>query len=175
MEAENNPKEDKEVNYAFNGPEVVADFFLSKEELSPKKIQKLVYYSYAWFLATNNDTVESGDAITNKLFKETPEAWLHGPVFRSLYEKYKTYGWRKVEKGKAPKIDNKDIVEFLEKIWATFGEYSADALEYMTHQETPWINARREEKSLQSTNNKISDLDIYVFYNSLLEKESQIA
>lgn len=168
-------KEEKTMNCVFDSPEIVADFFLSKEKLSPKKVQKLVYYAYAWFLATNNDAGESGDGIKNKLFKETPEAWLHGPVFRSLYEKYKTYGWLEIEKTKMPKITSREIVEFLEKIWTTFGCYSADALEYMTHQETPWINARREEKSLQSTNNQISDFDIYAFYNSLLEKESQLA
>lgn len=168
-------KEEKVVDCVFDNPEKVADFFLSKKPLSPKKIQKLVYYAYAWFLATNNDLDESGDAISNKLFKEQPEAWLHGPVFRSLYEKYKAYGWREIEQAQAPDIRDEAVIEFLEKIWATFGEYSADTLEYMTHQEAPWINARREEKSLKSTNNQISDLDIYVFYNSLLEKESQLA
>ena len=28
----------------------VAKWFLSKESMTPKKLQKIVYYAYAWFL-----------------------------------------------------------------------------------------------------------------------------
>lgn len=48
-------------------PEKVAEFFLTKKELTPKKIQKLVYYAYAWFIALNND---SENDISNVLFAE---------------------------------------------------------------------------------------------------------
>ena len=34
---------------------VVANYFLTKSELTPKKLQKLVYYSYSWFIALNNE------------------------------------------------------------------------------------------------------------------------
>ena len=45
----------------------VADWFLSKGEgkISPKKLQKLVYYAYAWTLTLLNDSAEK---LTNKLF-----------------------------------------------------------------------------------------------------------
>ena len=65
---------------------VVANYFLTKSELTPKKLQKLVYYSYSWFIALNN---ENENEINSLLFDETPEAWIHGPVFKSLYSKYK--------------------------------------------------------------------------------------
>ena len=32
----------------------VSDFFLSKDTISPKKLQKLVYYAYAWYIALVN-------------------------------------------------------------------------------------------------------------------------
>ena len=43
----------------------VIDFFLSKESMSPKKLQKMLYYAYAWTLALLN---EDEDHLENKLF-----------------------------------------------------------------------------------------------------------
>ena len=47
------------------------------------KIQKLVYYTQAWYLA-NFDT---------PLFDEDMQAWTHGPVAPSVYEKYRGAGF----------------------------------------------------------------------------------
>ncbi len=144
---------------------VIADFFLTKSELTPKKIQKLVYYAYSWFIAINN---HNPNEIDNVLFEEVPEAWIHGPVFPSLYSKYKVYNWREV-----PKIDvtmefeNDDLKSFLEDIWKKFGVFSADELEYMTHQEMPWINARKNTIATASSNQKLSLEDIFNYYNGL--------
>jgi uncharacterized phage-associated protein len=75
----------------------ISDFFLSKRALTPKKLQKLVYYAYAWFIALNN---QSAEEIESVLFEEAPEAWVHGPVFPSLYAKYKGYCWHEIYSGK---------------------------------------------------------------------------
>lgn len=151
---------DNEIN-SYN----IADFFLTKDDLTPKKIQKLVYYAYSWFIALNN---QSEDQIDSVLFDEVPEAWLHGPVFPSLYSKFKSYNWNEVPKNnKEIKFKNNDIMSFLNDIWNKFGAYSADELEYMTHQELPWINARKNSKSDEKSNNKISLKDIFNFYNAL--------
>lgn len=150
-------------------PQDVAKFFLSKESLTPKKVQKLVYYSYAWFIALNN---ESADSIENRLFSEHPEAWMHGPVFKTLYKAYKKYGWNPIEKEEdIPETikTNKDLLAFLEKIWDTFGKYDADTLEYMTHREDPWKKARIEEKSSKSTKNRMLDSEIFLYYNAIAQ------
>ena len=146
-------------------PRKVAEYFLSKSELSPKKIQKLVYYAYAWFITLNN---QDPGHIQNVLFSESPEAWLHGPVFPSLYNEYKKYGWNEVPKHKGNvKFGDSNITAFLDKIWEVFGGYSADDLEYMTHQEDPWRNARKGASPVEYSNNKISTKDIFVYYNEL--------
>lgn len=148
----------------------VADFFLSKSNLTPKKIQKLVYYAYAWFIALNN---QSSDDIRFVLFNEEPEAWIHGPVFPSLYYKYRDYGFNEITKlSDAKSITNKDLVAFLNDIWDTFGNYSADELEYMTHQEEPWKNARVGISPIEPSNNSISKRDIFNFYNKLANNET---
>lgn len=143
----------------------IANYFLTRSALTPKKIQKLVYYAYSWFIALNN---ENANEITNILFDERPEAWLHGPVFPNLYNHFRDFNWHEV-----PRIEremvfaNNDINNFLDNIWNVFGELSADELEYMTHQETPWINARSNVNSNEPSNNLISLVDIFNFYNEI--------
>lgn len=46
--------------------------------ISNLKLQKLVYYAQAWHLAIHG----------TPLFEEDFEAWVHGPVIPSLYQKY---------------------------------------------------------------------------------------
>lgn len=144
---------------------IIADYFLTKSELTPKKIQKLVYYAYSWFIALNN---QNENQIDNVLFNEVPEAWIHGPVFPTLYTRFKQYNWNEVPKNEQNIVfENDDIMSFLNDIWSKFGIYSADELEYMTHQETPWINARKNTISDERSNQKISLEDIFNYYNAL--------
>ena len=55
----------------------------------------------------------------------------------------------------------------MDKIWEKFGSFSGDELEYMTHQEGPWFNARMKEPRRNDSKNKISLKDIFLFYNEL--------
>ena len=143
----------------------IADFFLTKEALTPKKVQKLVYYAYAWFIALNNQDV---DDIENVLFDEVPEAWMHGPVFPSLYQRFKEYGWHEIPKQKRTiKFENGDIESFLNTIWGKFGKFSADDLEFMTHQESPWKNARKNIVDFMPSAQKIQLKDIFTYYNEI--------
>ena len=144
---------------------IIADYFLTKSELTPKKIQKLVYYAYSWFIALNN---QNENQIDNVLFNEVPVAWIHGPVFPTLYTRFKQHNWNEVPKNEQNIVfENDDIMSFLNDIWSKFGIYSADELEYMTHQETPWINARKNTISDERSNQKISLKDIFNYYNAL--------
>lgn len=142
----------------------IADFFLSKRSLSPKKIQKLVYYAYAWYITLYN---QDAGSIEQTLFEEEPEAWMHGPVFPSLYREYKDYGWRDVPKKlfSKNKISDKGTVDFLNDVWEKYGDFTADQLEFMTHQEDPWKKARAGTQEFASSKAKIDKKDIYEFYN----------
>lgn len=65
-------------------PQDVADYFIwlandSGSFISNLKLQKLVYYAQAWYLAIYGQS----------LFDEDFEAWVHGPIIPSLYQKYK--------------------------------------------------------------------------------------
>ena len=53
-------------------------------DCSPKKLQKLLWYIYVWYL------IYTGQKIINeKIF-----AWLHGPVVAEVYCNYKDYGYQ---------------------------------------------------------------------------------
>lgn len=111
---------------------------------------------------------EEENKITSVLFNEQPEAWLHGPVFKSLYQEYKSYGWHEVKKiNKNIEFENNEIKPFLDKIYNAYSKYDADELEFMTHQEAPWKVARNGVSALGSSNNKIDVKEIFKYFNSL--------
>jgi|ADGO01.1.fsa_nt_gi Uncharacterized phage-associated protein len=118
--------------------ETVADYFILKSDaenrvITNKKLQKLVYYAQAWHLVFTN----------KKLFNDPIEAWMHGPAVRSLWHKYKKYGYSPItEKPLRPNI-KKDAVALLDEVWRVYGKHDANYLEALTHSEEPWINARR--------------------------------
>ena len=143
---------------------MIAKYFFFFFSMTQKKLQKLVYYAYAWYIVSFNNNV---NRIKNLLFIEKPEAWVHGPVFRTLYDAYRTYGWNNI-----PKVDNfnfkdKGLEKFLDSIWDIFGKYDGDELEVMTHKETPWIKARNGISAIAPSTEKINKEDIYLYYSNI--------
>lgn len=142
----------------------VANWFLYKGEgkISPNKLQKLVYYAYAWTLTLLND---SQDVLKNRLFDDARfEAWVHGPVIHELYNEYAKYGFSDISEYRDKPIFTEDAEDILNQVWDVYGGYSADQLESMTRQELPWKNARKGLSPLDSSSNLISDEDIYICY-----------
>lgn len=147
--------------YSYND---VADWFLAKGKgtISPKKLQKLVYYAYAWTLTLLNDSVEN---LNIKLFDDVKfEAWVHGPVIRSLYSEYADFGFNPINVQKESPQFTEDIEDILNQVWDIYSSYTADELESMTHQELPWKNARKGLSPLDSSSNYISDEDMFKCY-----------
>ena len=142
----------------------VADFFLSKESMSPKKLQKLVYYAYGWTLALMNESVEELDF---HLFNSRIEAWVHGPVAPDLYHEYKGYGWQDIPKKESydGKALSSDVDDILNQVWDAYGHLNANQLEMISHRETPWINARNGAPAYAATSNAISDEDMFIYFN----------
>lgn len=143
----------------------VANWFLHKEAMTPKKIQKLCYYYKAWGLALYDK-----DLIPDAKF----EAWVHGPVCPKLYSKYKSYGWNdvpQIEQDNSDLFDEKEI-DVLESVWLTYGEMSANALEAQTHVEDPWRTTREGFPDSQNCSKVISNNKMKKFYKAIY-KEGQ--
>lgn len=141
----------------------IADWFLSKSAMTPKKLQKIVYYAYAWTLTLMNDKV---DDLQVKLFEDDHiEAWVHGPVMPKLYSEYRQYGYQLIDKkDDIETVYNEDVQDVLQQVWDIYGEYSADELESITHQESPWQMARNGVKPLDISDRWITDNSIYSYY-----------
>jgi len=102
--------------------------------ISNLKLQKLVYYAQGFHLALEG----------RPLFKQTIEAWNHGPVVPELYHAYKEHG-----SGAIPRPNDIDFSiysdqeqELLNEVYQVYGQFSAWKLRNMTHDEPPWKNAQ---------------------------------
>lgn len=118
----------------------VAEYFLTlvDEEvgdlMSNLKLQKLVYYAQGLYLAMYD----------KPLFNENVEAWQHGPVVPELYHFYKEHGSGAIPIPKNIDFDkyHDEIKEFLNEVYAVYGQFSAFKLSNMTHEEPPWKNTQ---------------------------------
>lgn len=149
----------------------VANWFLNKECMDQKKIQKICYYAYAWYLYFNND-IENG--IHVRLFKNDIEGWVHGPVSRKLYKAFPYIGMdllTPLDNYEAVPSSDTDTVDFLEQIYDVFGEYTGNELESMTHHELPWIYARKGLKSYDPGTRILDDTLMYNYCAEMIQDE----
>lgn len=147
--------------------EDIADFFLkivdreSESTITPLKLQKILYYSQGYYLAINK----------KELFPEDFQAWAHGPVNEEIYNKYKIYGYQSIPE---PQYDTKDfskeLVDFLNDIWATFGIYDGKYLEEQTHKETPWIIARKGYEPGAKCNQIITKASMKEYFEKIINE-----
>lgn len=142
-------------------PDIIADYIISRinadEEgsLINLKLQKLLYYVQGWSLG-----------ITKQKFIDCDfEAWVHGPVCRQIYERFKAsktlYSYINLEDRRHSDEELYSITDedrdFIDYILENYAGFSGAELESMTHQERPWIEAREGCAPMQSCQNKISD------------------
>jgi uncharacterized phage-associated protein len=121
----------------------VADYIIMKMNeaswINVLKLQKLLYYVQAWTLAFENQRCFDGEF----------QAWVHGPVNREIYDRFKD---RKSMYSRVRLTDMrdefeiasipKDVITNIDSVLEAYGDFSDDQLEEMTHNETPWLDAR---------------------------------
>ncbi|MBN9590371.1 MAG: hypothetical protein BGN85_02220 [Alphaproteobacteria bacterium 64-11] len=143
-------------------PALVADYLLVEcrergEVLTNLKLQKLIYYAQAWELALRD----------RELFAEDCQAWIHGPVIPSQYQRFKDYQWRPITEEIARPSLPEAVASHLNEIVDVFGADSAVALELMTHRERPWLEARGDLLPDAPSTNRISKTTMRDYYRSL--------
>lgn len=109
----------------------------SGSQITPLKIQKLLYYAQAWHLALYDKP------LMNVEF----EAWAHGPVCPEVYYGLNEYRYNPVGADAdyfvdANIIDDENKLDLLSQIMSIYGIYDGKYLEELTHQESPWIETR---------------------------------
>lgn len=140
----------------------VANWFLSKEPMTPKKVQKLCYYYKAWSLALYDEDFLPGADF---------QAWIHGPVCPELYQRYKDYGWNDIPRytDNLFPFDERET-DVLDSVWVTYGEMSANALEAQTHSQRPWQLAREGYEDYQNCEVVIKPEWMRDFYKQLYQQ-----
>lgn len=142
----------------------MADAFLKISPMTHKKLQKLCYYSYSWYLTYFNKS----------LFPSKFEAWIHGPVEPSLYRRFKEKGWIEINDSEIMTQDIKvEVTQWAQNIYNSYGHLDGNQLEYLTHAEAPWLKARGGIAEYESSNSFIEDDVIRNFYLGVLENEQQ--
>ena len=145
-----------------NASALLSDYLLSEmrergEILTPLKLQKMMFYADAWHLALYDRE------ITGECFK----AWVHGPVLTSQYARFKDYRWMPITSDIKKPETSENLARHLNDIVDIFGSETAVALERMTHQETPWLEARGDLPDDEPCDNYISKATTAEYYREL--------
>ena len=129
------------------------------------KLHKLMYYVQAWHLAFGRGV----------LFPGRFQAWVHGPVSRELYNRYKD------SKTMYSSVDVDDIAlgfdpsgldqaerAHIDAVLEVYADLTGDQLEEMTHREDPWLEARSGVHPSARSENLISEETMRRFYAARL-------
>lgn len=113
----------------------VIQYLLSQcEDITPLALQKGLYYIQGFYYAFYKVF----------LFSEDCEAWIHGPVYRDIYFRYKNYRFDPI--GKPTDFDGSVFSSGEKAIYDSVINhiccYSGKVLERFTHNEAPWLITR---------------------------------
>lgn len=110
----------------------VAKCIINRIHPEPLKLQKLLYlaqgYSYAFY--------------DRPLFSDELEGWVHGPVVREVYNRFKDYQYNSIDINfEVEELDDeaKDVLDY---VINNFSKYDAKYLEELSHEQEPWILSR---------------------------------
>ena len=137
----------------------IANWFLEKERMSHKKLQKLCYYAVAWGYALLKRPICHNDEF---------QAWAHGPVSPILNEKYKGNAWAELSPDDDFECNLDNItLDLLESIWITYGHHTGNSIAALTHTELPWLNARMGLAGDEPSTTRVEPDDMQKFYQSI--------
>ena len=125
------------------------------ENISPLKLQKLLYYTCGYYLAANK-----GTPLIDRTFK----AWDYGPVLPALYRHFRHIGNRLITfltyshdpiSGAmifVPSPSGDALLDHITNFVAdTYGPYTAAQLSEMTHaDDSPWSKTRKANPGIRN-------------------------
>lgn len=147
--------------------DIVVNYLLSKcEDITPLALQKLLYYVQGFYYAF----------INRFIFEENCEAWIHGPVFRDIYYKYRDYKFDPINVCDTADdfilaVSEKAIIDSVIK---NLSCYSGKVLEAFTHAETPWLTTRGDLPPSVSSDRKIGKRLIGSYFKAVKEKNNML-
>ena len=131
------------------------------EDITPLALQKALYYIQGFYYAF----------FKSFLFSENCEAWIHGPVYKDIYFRYSNYHFDPIKENVF--FDTSILTAFEKAIFDSVINnlccYSGKILEYFTHNETPWLEARGDLPLSAPSNRIISQESIGSYFSEIKE------
>ena len=172
---------------------VIQYLLIKCEDITPLALQKSLYYIQGFHFAFYKSFIFTDDC----------QAWIHGPVYKDVYLRYKDYtftpidsptteisGIKTSEKLPNNKYTQKsDITRLTAELTTTLSAteravcdsvidnlccYSGKELERFTHHEEPWILTRGNLKTNDSSNKIINKNTIGEYFTKIKEKYNMI-
>ena len=118
---------------------VIAYIFEKLEEVTPLMLQKLLYFIQGVYSALYGEPI----------FEEDCRAWIHGPVYLEVYDLFRNFKYNPIDDARFAILEGKEDSltegekQVIDLVVNTFGMYSGKALEKITHNEAPWLEARK--------------------------------
>lgn len=136
------------------------------EDITPLALQKALYYIQGFYYAF----------YKNFLFSEECRAWIHGPVYKDIYYRYRDYKFDPIECNHEidDTVFSSSEKAILESVVKHICCYSGKVLEKFTHSETPWLSARGNLPETEPSDKVITKADIGKYFDCVKEKYNMI-
>lgn len=150
--------------------QIINYILINLDEVTPLALEKILYFCNGVNYAINGKC----------LFEERCQAWQHGPVYPEVYDKYKKYGYKPIDKGIysthgcMQSLLLEEEISVIDIVLQTFGLYSPKTLEKISHMQTPWLEKRVGYDDKEPGNQIIDEKSIQKFYieNNLNSKDN---
>lgn len=144
----------------------ISYIFDQMQEITPLALQKILYFIQGIYMVM----------FGVPLYKEDCMAWVHGPVYEEVYDLFKNFKYNPIEDNRfAIFRDRFEELSEQEKkvidlVVNSFGKYSGKVLEKITHNETPWKNARTDYEPLQPSREIIDKTEIMKYFSQVADR-----
>ncbi|MHB8124997.1 MAG: type II toxin-antitoxin system antitoxin SocA domain-containing protein [Desulfitobacteriaceae bacterium] len=145
----------------------VIDYLLFQcEDITPLALQKALYYIQGFFYAFMDSFLLTDDC----------EAWVHGPVYREIYNRYSGYRFDSIESDGEFDVSVFTNAEkaIIDSVIQNFCCYSGKILEKFTHAETPWLKTRGNLPADTPSNRTITKETIGEYFTAVKQKYSML-
>ena len=118
---------------------VISYIFQKLGEVTPLMLQKLLYFIQGVYSALYGKPI----------FEEDCRAWIHGPVYPEVYDLFRDFKYNPIDDARFALLEGtedaltEDEKRIIDLVVNTFGMYGGKVLEKITHNEDPWMEARR--------------------------------
>ena len=102
-------------------------------------LQKLLYFIQGVYSALCGEPI----------FEEDCRAWIHGPLCPEVYNLFRDFKYNPIDDARFALLEGmedtltEDEKRVIDLVVDTFGMYSGKVLEKITHNEIPWMEARK--------------------------------